>query len=147
MTPPFFHLRFAADMESLLEAIARLRDPVANGGLPGEVTDLATLALEDLATNAIKYGGASALPDALGIDVDRVDGEWRIVIENDGADFDPTVDAPPVSDLPFADHPLGGLGLRMIKRRADRFEHHRVADRNRRLIAKRFPEGPSRSEI
>ena len=109
------------------------------------------LILDEWLTNIIKYGhpgedAAHARDDddtpfhlidvRLSLDHDS----FEIVVRDDGAPFDPTV-APPRPDethLPVEDRKVGGWGLDLVRRTADRMTYRRENDHNYLTLHKRL---------
>jgi serine/threonine-protein kinase RsbW len=98
-------------------------------------------ALEELFTNAVKYGGGQA---PLGVTLTPLPGGFEVMIEDpDAHDFDPT--ASPDADVraPLAQRQPGGLGLHLIRRMVDSIEYQYVTERrlSRVRIRKTHNEG------
>ncbi len=106
----------------------------------------AETALEELLSNSIVHGGASALAEpVVWISADaRVDG-LLMRYEDAFARFDPMVkidEALRRTTHPLEQRPAGGLGLLMVFRLADEFRYLRESERNRidLLFAARPPQ-------
>lgn len=130
------------DLNTSLEAVlTRHRiDP----GVRGDVR----LIVEELASNAIRYGGADGvdvgqheLSVNIGIDGDLLALEFR----DQGEPFDPLSAAAPDLDADILDRPLGGLGLYLIRQIAESTHYQRVDDCNVLRVSLRIPnvENPS----
>jgi anti-sigma regulatory factor (Ser/Thr protein kinase) len=81
------------------------------------------VAIEELFTNMVKYGGGS---DEVSIDVSVCDHELVIVMVHPGADeFDPTETADVDAEQPLAKRVPGGIGLHLVRRVMDSvtYEH------------------------
>ena len=64
------------------------------------------------------------------------ESEFSLMIEDNGAAFDPIDAPPPKLNLPDSERRPGGLGLHLVKCFADRFYYERVADTNRVVFVK-----------
>jgi serine/threonine-protein kinase RsbW len=85
------------------------------------------LVLEELFTNAVKYGGGSA---PIEVTLAPMPGGFEVTIEDpDTQEFDPT--AAPDADVtaPLAQRQPGKLGLHLIRRMVDSIEYRYVAER------------------
>ena len=99
--------------------LARLVDAIeafaASNGLDPATTGRLTLALDEIVTNAISYGG---LPDDASIAVELgLDGPDVVATVTDpGPAFDPLAGAPTVDiNAPFDERVPGGLGLFIVR--------------------------------
>jgi anti-sigma regulatory factor (Ser/Thr protein kinase) len=89
------------------------------------------LAVEELFTNMVKYGGGA---DEVSIDLTVCDGDLVVVMDHPGADeFDPTETADVDPEQPLADREPGGIGLHLVRRMMDSvtYEHRDGAARLR----------------
>jgi serine/threonine-protein kinase RsbW len=103
------------------------------------------LILEELFTNAVKYGRFGN-PAAATIDVALALSSGTVTIEfsDSGPPFDPLVAAPPDLDLPIADRPIGGLGLHIIRSLVDEARYRREGDRNHLVLVRALaPDRPT----
>jgi anti-sigma regulatory factor (Ser/Thr protein kinase) len=81
------------------------------------------LAIEELFTNMVKYGGGA---DEVSIDLAVCDGDLVAVLIHPGADeFDPTSAEEADPDRPLSERVPGGLGLHLVRRMMDSvtYEH------------------------
>lgn len=126
-------LRLPAEVASVETARLAVLGHLPPGCLsPRERFDL-ELVLEELIMNLTlhAYRGA-AEPGWFDLSAERLPGGvLRLVLEDDGADFDAAtaVAAPAPASLEAA--PVGGLGLVLVRQRALRLAHQRKAGRNR----------------
>lgn len=131
------HIVLSGDKQKLGETLSALRDYVGVVSTRAGVTKAAMhklkLAVDEIATNIILYGYATATPDAV-LDVESVieDDKLTIVLEDSGAAYDPTkhdFDEELLDNL-LEDRPIGGLGVFLAFRSVDEFGYTRVGDRN-----------------
>jgi anti-sigma regulatory factor (Ser/Thr protein kinase) len=84
-------------------------------------------ALEELFTNAVKYGGGRA---PLEVTLTPLPGGFELTIEDpDADDFDPTASPDADVSAPLALRQPGGLGLHLIRRMVDSIEYQYVTER------------------
>lgn len=104
--------------------------------LPAEAAYLATLALEELITNAIKYGYDDANEHRIQVDM-KIEGSVLVMaFTDDGHPFNPLDLPPPDLSLPIEDRPIGGLGLHLLRTMTDKMEYIREGGMNRLTLRK-----------
>jgi anti-sigma regulatory factor (Ser/Thr protein kinase) len=128
-------LTIPASLDSLSALGQFVQDVAAEAGLPKLAAYRVRLAVDEIATNAILYGGAGEaggrVLDARGeVTADAV----TITVEDAGAPFDPRRLPPPDIDVPVDDRPIGGLGVFLALSGVDHFTYERVGDRNRNIF-------------
>ncbi len=83
------------------------------------------LAIEELATNWIKYGCLETREHLMTFDLRHTADRLILKVTDDGAPFNP-LDAPiPLTDQPLEERDLGGLGILLLRKMADHmsYEH------------------------
>ena len=83
-------------------------------------------AADELLTNIVSYSGAKTLK----IMIDITPGRTRLTLIDDGAAFNPLEHAAPDLTKPFAERPVGGLGILIVKKLFDDIRYRRVAGTN-----------------
>lgn len=123
------------DLNASLEAVLA-RHCVARG-----VRDDVRLIVEELASNAIEYGGADAPVGQHELSVDiAIEGELLTLrFSDDGAAFDPTGTPPPDLEADIDERPIGGLGLHLIKQLAEQISYRRENGFNLLTVVLRIP--------
>jgi serine/threonine-protein kinase RsbW len=84
-----------------------------------------SLAIEELATNWIKYGCRDSGAHAMTFDLGVREGRLTLTATDDGLPFNP-MDAPaPSTSLPLEERDPGGLGILLLRKMADEisYEH------------------------
>ncbi|MEO6102534.1 MAG: ATP-binding protein [Pseudoxanthomonas sp.] len=126
------------DLNISLEAV--LRRHGIDEGVRGDVR----LIVEELASNAIEYGGAGGP----GMGVGQHELSVNIAIEgslltlefrDQGAPFDPLSGEEPDLDADIMERPIGGLGLYLIRQIAEETHYSRVDDTNLLRVSLRMP--------
>ncbi|MGZ3280990.1 MAG: ATP-binding protein [Caulobacteraceae bacterium] len=131
--------RLSLQVAGDLQEIPRVAEAVeafceGAGASPRAVMHL-NLAIEELLTNTISYGGA------LEITLDmRLEGETIVAeIADDGAAFDPLTEAPaPDLEASLQDRRIGGLGVHLVKTLMDEASYRRDDGKNRMRLVKRL---------
>jgi anti-sigma regulatory factor (Ser/Thr protein kinase) len=113
---------FGRSFESLDAIVAFTAEFFARAGIAAGLRPTVDLALEELFTNMVKYGGASG--DDIGIAMTAIpDGVEVTLTDRDAPPFDVTR-APEVDvTLPIDRRNPGGLGLHLVRRMLDSIEY------------------------
>ena len=98
---------------------------------------LATLALEELVTNSIKYGYDDQAEHVIQVEVELGPDCMTMVVEDDGHPFNPLEQMEPDTNLPIEERPIGGLGLHLLRKLSDRMEYVWKNGRNRVTLQKK----------
>ena len=98
---------------------------------------LATLALEELVTNSIKYGYDDQAEHVIQVEVELGPDGMTMVVEDDGHPFNPLEQMEPDTNLPIEERPIGGLGLHLLRKLSDRMEYVWKNGRNRVTLQKK----------
>lgn len=117
------------DLNTSLEAVLTRHgiDP----GVRGDVR----LIVEELASNAIAYGGVGVDGNGMGqhelsVNIAIAGDLLTLEFRDEGAPFDPLSTAPPDLEADIMDRPIGGLGLYLIRQIAEETHYRRVDDAN-----------------
>jgi serine/threonine-protein kinase RsbW len=122
--------------------LAAIRDFVAEqarsaGASPEQVDDLVQ-AVDELATNMIEHGYQDG-PGQIEIRFSRQAEAVRVTLRDRAPIFDSTQAAEPDLHLPLEQRPVGGLGIHLVRKCVDHFEHHpRPGGGNELVIEKRL---------
>jgi len=122
-----------ADIPSANEAASRW---LAAHQVPASVDYLANLAIEELATNSIKYGYDDAGEHVIEFELRIAHGEMVLVVTDDGHPFNPLDFKEPDMRLPIEEKPIGGLGIHLLRKMADKMEYIRQDGKNRVTLRK-----------
>lgn len=95
-----------------------------------------TLACEELLTNIASYGYPDGGDPRIRLSVTPVAGGVRLVLEDNGAAFDPLVKADPDLTQDLDSRPIGGLGVYFVKRLMDELDYERLPSGNRLTMIK-----------
>jgi len=128
-------LTLPATLDSLSAIRQFVLDVAEEAKLDKQAAYRARLAVDEIATNAVLYGGAFG--DGQG--VLEAHGEVnentvKITLEDAGVPFDPRQVAPPDLDVPLDERKIGGLGVHLALTGVDEFSYERVGNRNRNIF-------------
>jgi serine/threonine-protein kinase RsbW len=127
---------FKRSLESLDEISEALRTFFADNDARTEHLESVTLAVEELFTNMLKYGGGTG--DVL-IAFVLEDGELSVGLTDfDVDEFDVTKTPEVDVDRPLSERQPGGLGIHLIKKMMDRIEYNYVDRRGTTTFFKRL---------
>ncbi len=99
------------------------------------------LALDELITNSISYGKLDDRDDAIRVVLSVDEGTLTVVMEDDGAPFNPFEDAPvPDLDADVEGRRIGGLGVFFVKTLTSDFNYQRVGGINRITLVQESKE-------
>jgi anti-sigma regulatory factor (Ser/Thr protein kinase) len=96
------------------------------------------IVLDELVSNSIRHGLASAPGHSISISLDVAAGEVLMEIEDDGVPFDPTRAQAPVLAATLAQRKPGGIGIAFVRQLMDSIEYGRIGGRNRLLLRRRL---------
>ena len=123
-------LNFQVDVGAMHQVRSFVAEFVSTHALAAEEQARILIVLEELLTNAAKYGyrnrAAGNAEVALQIDATHLTIEFI----DDGDPFDPLATPPPDLDAPLEERNLGGLGIHIVKALADEVRYVRFEGRN-----------------
>ena len=97
-------------------------------GVADAVINRIEVVLEELVSNVVRHAGG-ATHVRLGCAV--VENGVRLIVEDDGAPFDPLAAAAPAPFDTLEDAPLGGLGIPLVKRLSRSLDYEWTGSGNR----------------
>ena len=115
---------FTADAASLAPALAFVRASFA--GADAKAVAAMMNATDEVTSNIVNYSGATAYR----IEAERTFDRLRLRISDDGRAYNPLSHVDPDTHAAIEDRPIGGLGLVVVKRLADRVAYSREDGRN-----------------
>src|SRR5262249_53582087 len=129
-TPPSLERVLSNDVESLVATTTALEGLLDRHAVVADTRFACILALEEIVTNIIKYAysdpGVHEIRFAASLTAQHV--VLRFV--DDGHAFDPLSAPAPDLEQPLEERPIGGLGIELVRKLADRMEYARAAARN-----------------
>lgn len=118
-------------LEAVGEAHRSLEAFLEGHGVASEATFPILLALEEAATNVIKYAYADSRPHEVALEAELGPDELALRVIDDGREFNPLDAPPPELEKPHEERAIGGLGIHLLRNLARRIEYERVEGKNR----------------
>ena len=115
---------FAADGTSLAPALKFIRETLA--GVDAKAVAAMLNAADEVTSNIVSYSGATGYR----IEAERTADRLRLRFSDDGRPYNPLSHVDPDTHAAIEDRPIGGLGLVVVKRLADRVAYSREDGRN-----------------
>ena len=135
-------------LRNSLSEIPRIADTVERffevNNLPTEAEMHVTLALDEMATNAISYGfkDGVVMDEAITIHLKLKENELVAVIEDYGRSFNPLSVSPPDTELGLDAREIGGLGVHFARKFMTHVVYQRIDGMNRLTMRKALEYHP-----
>ena len=101
----------------------------------------ANLSLDELISNVVTYGYPEGGEHEIHVVLTERDDSLEVVMEDDGAPFDPFSEAPePDLEADVDERRLGGLGVHIVRSMMDEVQYERRDGRNRMVLIQRSPK-------
>ena len=135
-------LSLANDLREIPAAAERIEEFCAARELTPQIAYAANLAIDEILTNTISYGydddEAHRIELTLRLDDDRL----VVVIEDDGREFDSSMEREPELETSLEERALGGLGLFLVHQMMDDVAYQRRDGCNVITLTKSTAEEP-----
>ena len=118
---------FPATREGETDAQRFARDTFAQLGVPPHAMRAALVALDEAASNIVKYAGATRF----GLAISASEQGIKLSLSDNGRPFDPTRCPAPDVSRHLAARPIGGLGIHIIRALAHELSYCRIGEKNR----------------
>jgi len=126
--------QIANRLPAMADAAREVFDWLAGQPLPSRVKYSVGLAIEELATNTIKYGYDDDAEHLIRFSISIHPDHLKIVFEDDGHPFDPTRYPPPDVERIVRSSRIGGLGIELVRRVTSRMTYERDGRINRNTL-------------
>jgi len=101
-------------------------------GLSRHVTWPFQVALDEVVSNVVHHGTRQGGGEGrIVIELHLQGDQLEMVVDDDGAPFDPLQSPEPDTSQPVQDRPVGGLGILIVRRLMDEITYDRAGGRNR----------------
>jgi anti-sigma regulatory factor (Ser/Thr protein kinase) len=125
-----------------LSGLAVLRDNLdrigTELGVPDKPLVQLQVALDEIASNVIKYGWPDSGNHELRVRITGYHDRVEVEIVDDGQEFDPRLAPRPEPPRVGRGRTPGGVGIHLVKQLVDRIEYERIGGRNRTVMTKRY---------
>jgi serine/threonine-protein kinase RsbW len=124
--------------DGIRQAERGLDDFSAAHGLDRNDTWPFHVALDEILSNVVKYGGEGGGEGRIEIRL-RLEGRaLEMVILDDASPFNPLEARAPDTTSPVEERPIGGLGIEIVRRLMDGVEYRRLPDHNQLTLRRRL---------
>ncbi len=130
-----------------LDSLQPIRDRVLaaarEAGLDNKAAYRLALAVDEIATNIVIHGYEEMGREGdIQLLIHTNDQHLQVVLEDDGAPFDPRAhDEPDTLDTELHERPVGGLGVYLALQGVDRFDYEYAGGKNRNIFVMNRPGG------
>jgi anti-sigma regulatory factor (Ser/Thr protein kinase) len=117
-----------ANPEAMSDLTGKLMTFLSEQGVDARATHHVALVFEEVLGNLATHGNCGDIPAKIAVRISphKVIGE----IIDAGPPFDPRLVPTPPTRLAIADHPIGGLGLHLVRQLSSELEYARRNDAN-----------------
>jgi len=129
-----FERRFHNQLDDLSRVTEEAVGWMEQSGVNGRAVYMANLALEEMATNILKYGYDDTAVHEIRLRLETHPGALVLTLEDDGHEFDPLAAPEPDVHLPAEERVPGGLGIHLVRRLAEQMQYERRDRRNRLTV-------------
>jgi serine/threonine-protein kinase RsbW len=140
--PETRRLSVPATDQGITAALDALAGMAAAHGLTKAVTWPVEVALDEVLANVVRHGlegrEGGSVEVELTLDTGVEPPLCRVVVADDGPEFDPLSAAEPDTSLGVEDRPIGGLGIALVRRLMDEVAYERRDGRNRLSFGRRL---------
>ncbi len=131
---------FPAEAAQLDAVQAWVETALGDAGCPHGTMVQISVIVEELFVNIASYaygGGAGEVTLRLALE----DGMFQMQFEDSGKPFDPLTHPAPDTKEPPGMRKIGGMGIHIVRRTADKIDYRREEGRNILTVQKRIQEG------
>jgi serine/threonine-protein kinase RsbW len=132
--PTTLTCRFRNNLAALSHATEQTMAFLAQNGVGGQAAYAVNLALEEMATNILKYGYDDTAEHVIGLQTEVQPHRVVLVLEDDGHEFDPLKAPPPDLSIGMEDREPGGLGICLVKQFSENVSYERRDGKNRLTV-------------
>lgn len=129
-----FERRFPNRLDDLARVTTEAIQFLEAAGIGAQAVYVANLAIEELATNVLKYGYDDQALHEILLRLELCPERVRMVLEDDGHPFNPLEAPEPDVHLPAEQRGPGGLGIHLVRKLAEQVTYERCAGQNRTTL-------------
>lgn len=131
-----FVLKINSDFDDLPAAADAATQFLESNNASPDVVFAASLAIEEIVTNIIKYGYDDALKNEITVRLALLENMLEIEICDDGEEFNPFNQPEP--DVSSGARQIGGLGIHFVRNMLDTYSYERRDGRNIVKLSKKL---------
>jgi len=131
-----FVLKINSDFDYLPAAADAATQFLESNNASPDVVFAASLAIEEIVTNIIKYGYDDALKNEITVRLALLENMLEIEICDDGEEFNPFNQPEP--DVSSGARQIGGLGIHFVRNMLDNYSYERRDGRNIVKLSKKL---------
>lgn len=124
-----YHFQLPGELDELMRLAERIRGLDEYCGLPAKPRYILDLALEEMASNIIKYGLDNRSERSIEVEIDFSRPDLVLTLRDDGSEFNP-LECPFNPDGDIDERPIGGVGIHLICNLAKRMDYRRTGNTN-----------------
>ncbi len=134
--PKIKKITLVNQIAQLSELAIFVDDLVDEWMLPPAFAISLNLVLEEAFTNIVFYAFNDEQEHLIDLDFEMQGKQLKILLSDDGHEYDPTQKGDPDFDVPLEDRSIGGLGIFLIKKIMDTVEYQRKDNKNYLILGK-----------
>ena len=123
------------DLAEVARVTAWAEEMATAAGLPRRTAYALQLCLEEAVTNIVTHAFAPGMRHSIEVVLRRDATGFHAEITDDGRVFDPMSHKPPAPPTDLASVPVGGLGIKLMRRFADNVTYQRCGATNRLTLS------------
>lgn len=127
------NVKFSASLDKLHEMLQFIHTQATEVGFDDNLASKIEMALEEAVVNIIKYGYSKTNGGTIEITCNHLlnPAGLEVILKDQGAAFDPLIQAPPISaNIPIDEKPIGGYGIYLMRKIMDQASYKRVGNSN-----------------
>ena len=129
-----FERRFCNRLDDLSRVTEDAVRFIEGRGVGERAVYLANLAIEEMATNILKYGYDDTAAHEILLRLEIHPTELRLMLEDDGHEFNPLKAPEPNVNRPVEERDPGGLGIHLVRKLVEQMDYERCGGRNRLTV-------------
>ena len=136
---PRSHFQIPAARRELQSVAAVVDEFCTANDIPGAISNLMNLALDEVLSNIVKYAYDASNDGTIDVELAYSDHRLTAIVEDVGKPFNPLQFARQAARGPLKDRQPGGLGILFVKNLMDSVVYDRRSDRNKLTLVIRVP--------
>jgi anti-sigma regulatory factor (Ser/Thr protein kinase) len=132
-------IRIGNSMTEVASALDQAEDWLGEMNAPQKAHYFVSLAIEELATNWIKYGCQNADAHFMIFHLSLCGDRVSLQASDDGFPFNPLDSSEPSTALPLEERAIGGLGILLLRKMADHMSYEHRDGSNILTLEKNCP--------